>query len=372
MKQTTDMKQQQTPPVQVAACDALPAAGTWQEITPPEVKAGFGMQTDYGSFAFTVDPIHSGTVYLGTARQKVWKTTDCGATWAHIDTGRNGDVLDPGMNWTFAVDPTDSNVLYTNAGYGGKGLNGLYKSVNAGVDWDPVWPPDDAKLAGAVQYNFANVVAMDPGDHLHLLLTFHAECTPPYNDTCIAESYDGGANWTLQSGQATWSGAEGQVIYFLNGPKNWLWASQANGFWSTTDGGANWTRAFGGDDDESHLQGAQLLHAPDGSFYVAGTHGVWHSADGSPGSWEMLDNTGPIAGGIVTDGTNLYSAMCYFPGFCNPPGQVFRTAKLSDPKTWTTMDSPALSSGGSLGYDPSHHLLYSSNLGDGFWRVVLP
>ena len=33
-------------------------------------------------------------------------------------------------------------------------------------------------------------------------------------------------------------------------------------------------------------------------------------------------------------------------------------------------ESPKLSNGGQLAYDAAHHVLYSSNLGAGFWRVV--
>jgi hypothetical protein len=31
-----------------------------------------------------------------------------------------------------------------------------------------------------------------------------------------------------------------------------------------------------------------------------------------------------------------------------------------------------LENGGTLAYDTAHHLLYSSNLGAGVWRVVMP
>ena len=42
-----------------------------------------------------------------------------------------------------------------------------------------------------------------------------------------------------------------------------------------------------------------------------------------------------------------------------------------DGLTWTQMDSPMLSNGGQLAWDPDHHLLYSSNGGEGMWRVVV-
>src|SRR5262245_53623080 len=50
-----------TPPPTVNDCDGLAPAGTFEEITPPEVKAGIGTkqpdgQTRGGTFAMAVDP----------------------------------------------------------------------------------------------------------------------------------------------------------------------------------------------------------------------------------------------------------------------------------------------------------------------------
>ena len=167
----------------VNACDGLAAVGTFEEITPPVVKAGIGMktsdnQTKGGPFAMAVDPHNLGTVYAGTLFQGVWKSVDCGATWIPIATGSNASDVNRGMNWTFAIDPQDSQVLYTNSGYGS---NGLFKSIDGGVNWTDIWSGASQPVLGkAFTYNFANVVAIDPSDHLHLLLTFHEMCLPPH------------------------------------------------------------------------------------------------------------------------------------------------------------------------------------------------
>ena len=69
-------------------------------------KAADG-QTRGGTFAIAVDPVNQGTVYAGTLLSKVWKSTDCGATWNAVATGTNAMDVNRGMNWTLAVDPAD-------------------------------------------------------------------------------------------------------------------------------------------------------------------------------------------------------------------------------------------------------------------------
>jgi hypothetical protein len=354
------------PPAKVNDCSGLGAEGVFEDVTPPEVKAAFGTGKDGGgTFAIAADPVNQGTVYVGTLFQKVWKTTDCGANWTHISTGRNGSEVDAGMNWTFAVDPVEPNVVYTNSGYG---WNGLFKSLNGGVDWDPVWPPpSQPELAKAFTYNFANVVAIDPSDHQHILLTFHESCLSPHPATCIAETLDAGSTWRLIDGQAGWNGNEGQVIFFLESSKAWLWGSSSNGFWRTSDSGASWQAIPGM--TTSHRQGSGLVRTTAGAFFVAGADGIWGSPDGVASTWKLAPNTGPIVGGLVTDGSTMFSCTCYSANFCDA-ARYLRSAE-SDGLKWTQIPSPKFNDGGTLAYDKGHHLLFSSNFQVGLWRVVV-
>src|SRR5690349_12435537 len=57
--------------VPVASCTSLPEAGTWESISPGS----------FATFAFAVDHVNAGTVYVGTFENGIWKTTDCGASW---------------------------------------------------------------------------------------------------------------------------------------------------------------------------------------------------------------------------------------------------------------------------------------------------
>lgn len=354
------------PPPVLGACDDLAEEGVFENVTPPEVEAGFGQGQDGGgAFALAVDPVNQGTVYLGTLFQRVWKTEDCGATWTHISTGRNGEAVDSGMNWTFAVDPIEPNVVYTNSGYG---ANSLFKSSNGGVDWEVSWPPAaQPELSAAFTYNFANVIAIDPFDHQHVLLTFHEPCLPPHTATCIAESHDAGVTWALHDGEPGWNGNEGQVIFFLEDSSTWLWGSQTNGFWRSGDAGGSWEAIPGM--TTSHLQGSQLWQSESGRFFVAGADAIWRSPDGLADTWSPIPDTGPILGGLIGDGQgSIYASTCYFGGFCE---QARYLRSDDDGDSWQEMEIPSLSMGGSFGYDPGHGVLYSSNGQEGFWRVVV-
>jgi hypothetical protein len=360
------------PPLpKVATCDNLPAAGKFEEITPPDVRAGIGMkmadgQLKGGTFAMAVDQVNQGTVYAGTLFQGVWKSTDCGANWKLIATGMNAADVNRGMNWTFAIDPVDPNTLYTNSGYGS---NGLFKSTDGGVNWVDVWSKaSQPELAKNFTYNFANVIAIDPSNTQHILLTFHEPCLPPHPSTCIVESTTGGKTWTILDGHPSWDGNEGQVIFFLDDSKTWLWGSQLSGFWRSPDSGKSWEAIP--KMTTSHLQSSQILRTAAGAYYAAAADGIWTSPDGKATNWQLVPDTGPIIGGLVTDGTNMYASTCYFGGFCDDARYL--TSPEADGKTWRTMEHPKIPMGGNLGYDKGHKLLYSSNLDAGMWRVVVP
>lgn len=353
------------PPHEVHPCDGLAPAGTWEEITPPVQPLPDQEPCPYGG-AFAMNPLDPSMLWVGTCNQGVWKSNDCGATWEHINTGTNGDVLDSGRQWTFAIDPSDPDILYTNSGYGAFS-NGAFKSTDGGVNWEQMWPPSDPELATVVEYNFVTAVVMDPLDPDHLLLTFHATCGAPYAEACFGESEDGGTTWRLVDGQQDWAGGEGQFIYFLDARDTWLWGSQSNGLWRTEDAGASWTAVT--DNQAQGHAGGQMYRASDGAFYLPALDGILRSPDGV--AWSTIENSGNVMMGLTGNGTTMRASR----GFPWDPSDdlylPFWTAAEADGLSWSQMDSPMLSNGGQLAYDADHHLLYSSNLGEGMWRVVV-
>ncbi|HEV8247569.1 MAG TPA: hypothetical protein VGP93_17450, partial [Polyangiaceae bacterium] len=85
------------PPITVGACDDLPASGTWQKINPPDANPASTFDDGLTGDVVT-DPIDSGTVYVGVKGFGIYKSTDCGATWTKLNTGRNADMVRRGTN----------------------------------------------------------------------------------------------------------------------------------------------------------------------------------------------------------------------------------------------------------------------------------
>jgi len=334
-----------------SACNGLPAAGTWDNVAPPGV-------TDTN--AVMVDPFDAATVWLGANNKGIFKSTDCGATWKHVNTGRHGPDLDKGGLVSMAADPVAPGVLYTIAIYGAQGM---WKSINGGVDWDPLFPAD-SEVAKTVAYNFIDSISMDPTDHQHLVIGTHAECLAPYAPTCEAESKDGGATWRLFKQPGT--GWQEQAGPFVLGATSWLYGAPS-GLYLTTDSGATWKdvgpsgASFGGGEVENH----EIRRGRDGTYYLTTYQGIAKSSDGH--AWSLIPNSGGRSVGFAACNGQLYSSDQWSGGY--------HTASDADTTKWTVVPPPPAPGNQGAPFvdcDAPHHLLYSSNFAGGLWRLVLP
>jgi hypothetical protein len=354
----------QRPPQMVLPCNALPAPGSWEDITPAAFRATPQMQT----LNAVVDPNDPSIVFAvagdktngGNGGSGIYRSMDCGASWVKVSTGRNGGALETGDVWQLAIDSSNSQTLYATNGYGDNPT--LWQSHNGGVDWDPL-KPDTMNVAS----NFVQTFALDPSDPRHVVLTFHEDCAAPFAPMCMSESKDGGATWRLFKGPANgWK--EGAGIVMLGGP-SWLMFN-GDGAYLTSDGGASWS--------EPLVSYRGLLNAWVFSGYVGSDNNVYLGVgntgilksplaqiDASGKSWVKLDHS-PIATAIVDDGVSLFASSAW-----DTTGQPFYSAPLKQPTQWTQMKSPSVSNGGNpMVYDPAHHIVYSADWSGGLWRLV--
>ena len=345
----------------VGKCDALGAPGKWEEITPAEVSLDFAFKTpagdNFGDHSFVIDPQNRAHIYLGTSAQGIYESTDCGATWKKINTGRNGDKIDQGRQWTFVIDPVDPKILYTNAGYGN---NNAWKSTNGGVDWDTFIDPAYAK---ALQFGgFVHSITMDPTDHQHLIVTPHFECEVgqgpsglPHDKGCLLETTDAGTTWKIREG--TPGSGEGAGQWMVDA-KLWYWAEGFPGLWRTENGGETWEHVYTGGyatNGGFHLQGQ--------AYYTGGVFNLLSSSDGK--AWSAIPDS-PGIDWLAGDATDLFGAR----------GAYFARTSATNPKTWTELPKPPFPKpdnlqGWGIKWDPDHRLLYSIHSVNGFWRMVV-
>jgi hypothetical protein len=340
-------------PRTVLDCNSLGRPGDWQDVTPPQVdlSCSDAATCANGAKAFVVDPRNAGVLYLGVDGQGLWKSSDCGGAWTLVNTGKNGILVGATDFGQLEIDPVDSRILYT------RSYSNEFKSTDGGVSWETIWPSNPMLPQAPAD---VESLAIDPGNHEHLLIDFRDSCTAEYAPSCIAESHDGGASWALVKTPGTNSYAQ---PWFIDST---TWLIAAGGLWRSTDSGANWQALV----NSGLIVTGRLYRTKGGSYYLGSDLGVLFSTGGA--AWSLMPNSGSkITAGVVGDGTTVYTSAF---GTCSDWGSnlmTFSTAPEEKGRPWTTMSSPPMTHGASdLGYDPVHHILYSSHCRQGFWRVA--
>jgi hypothetical protein len=360
------------PPQTVEPCSALPSSGTWQNITPPSV-------TSPGVIA--LDPFDVGTLWLADSPGGLYKSSDCGATWAHVSTGTNSDKVDTAFLWSMAVDYKTPGIIYLM----GLGPGGIWKSTDGGVDWAQLIAPG-SDVANALPEGPSNPtvagigsISMDPNDPLHLIAGTHATCMAPHYPLCEIETTDGGQTWRIVDvnipGVTGWLEQTGP--YVLDA-KTSLYATLFNGLWLTTDDGQTWANVT--PQQVYGATGGEYAHRPlrpsaRGMYYLpgyGGSNGLLESSDARSWSWVPSSPTGAYELGIAVAAGRVYLS--------DAEGATYASADEADLTTWSVIATPPGSAGGplnggvSLEYDDTHHLLYAIDWASPslVWRMVTP
>jgi hypothetical protein len=343
----------------------------WENITPSEIDldpTSFG-GGNFGINDLVVDPTNPSTVFMTTSYQGFWRSTDSGLTFTKMNTGRNGDQIDMGRGSTLAIDPGNPSVLYTISSYGGLGI---WKTTNAGVDWDSLFSADPTQnptkpinVLGRDEPDIA-AIDLDPQNSDHLIATFHDVPWRGYPDAGLIETLDGGKTWRLRPPPTGFGVA--QCAYFLDDSSSWLVMSNSpdTGTWRTTDGG----EAFVKIDNYTNAGACQIYRAA-GALYVGSGAGVLRSVDHGA-TWKLV--TGRLSGieGIVGDGNYIYASEAYplLDGFATPINPTERA--VENPGTrFRAYGTQTFSNGGKrLAADRQRHIIFSAAWGAGVFRLV--
>ncbi len=187
--------------------------------------SGSGLADDYVS-AVTVDPTNAMTLYAGTDHpfdgstpQRVYKSTDAGATWRSTGLDAGAFSID-----VIAVDPDDGSRV----GAVSRGAAGYFQSPDGGASWTAVTPATGSGCGGILTIGYAK------GTDGILLGVSNGVC----------RSTDGGATWT-RHGVATlgsvydllFDPANPSIVYAAVSPSV---SGGTGGVFESTDGGDTW------------------------------------------------------------------------------------------------------------------------------------
>jgi hypothetical protein len=375
---------QAAPPPVVTRCDGdggLGPVGVWQQVWLPQ---SFLADQKLETSAVAVDP-HDQSVYVaagsytngGNSGTGIYQSTDCGATFHLASTGADATQVAGGDPWVLRANPNVPGTLYLVVGYG---TDGFYESTDRGADWTLL--ATSPWVASGMPALSVQALAVSPGSTASMALTFHADCSSPYNALCFGETTNGGATWTAINGPAlSTAGWQEAASLSILAPNALLYLGATSGSVSySNDNGASWsTPTF--TDATGHAVTPGVMesysgstHAgPDGTLYLGTPTGVFESGGATLGTqWTMLA-TSPAANSLIDDGTYLYASYAWSGDgqYGNGDGQVFWRASLSDLSDWVNMASPQVSRGSyEFAYDAVHHVVYSANMIGGLWRLV--
>ncbi|MFZ9190446.1 MAG: WD40/YVTN/BNR-like repeat-containing protein, partial [Schleiferiaceae bacterium] len=137
------------------------------------------------------------------------------------------------------VDPRDERVIYA-----GSASGGLWKSVNAGQSWTPIWDEQPNPSIGAVRVDPSNPDVIWVGT---------GEGNPRNSQTIgggLFRSLDGGKSWQAMGLQAT-KGIHRIVVHPRDPNTVWVAAiglaygdTEDRGVYKTSDGGKTWRKVL--------------------------------------------------------------------------------------------------------------------------------
>lgn len=128
------------------------------------------------------------TYYAGASSGGVWKTVDGGSTWRPVFDSENVAAIG-----ALAVAPSAPNIVWAGTGEAWAirdidvAGDGVYQSIDAGKTW---------KNMGLTETGRIGRIVIDPKDPENLYVCALGRLTGPQKDKGVYHSTDGGRTWT--------------------------------------------------------------------------------------------------------------------------------------------------------------------------------
>jgi len=197
-----------------------------------------------------VDPGHSNTWYVAVASGGLWKTVNAGTTWSPVFDGESTYSIG-----CVTIDPSDPNTVWAGSGennsqrsvaYG----DGVYKSVDGGGSW---------KNMGLEDSEHIGRIVVDPDNSNVVYVAAQGPLWRSGGDRGLYKTVDGGETWekVLEISDDTgvnevWiDPSDSDVLYassYQRRRRTWtlIDGGPESAIYKTTDAGANWSKLAGG------------------------------------------------------------------------------------------------------------------------------
>jgi len=132
-------------------------------------------------------PGNPSTFYMGTVDGGMWKTVNAGVTWEPISDGQ----MSPSIG-ALAIAPSDPNIMYVGTGEAdlrsdNTNGDGMYKSTDGGSHWTHIGLKDTRHIGR---------VLIDPHNPDLVLVAALGHAYGPNEERGVFRTTDGGAHWT--------------------------------------------------------------------------------------------------------------------------------------------------------------------------------
>jgi photosystem II stability/assembly factor-like uncharacterized protein len=196
-------------------------------------------------------PGNASTFYFGSVDGGVWRTVNAGVTWEPLF-----DAQQISSVGAIAIAPSNANVIYVGTGENALRSDitfgaGVYRSVDGGAHWEHLGL-DDTRQIGKIVVSPANADVV--------LVAALGHAYGPNDERGVFRSVDGGRHWTKVLFKDADTGAidlaqdptDPNVIYAaLYNARRTPWAQYppnegaGSGIYKSSDGGATWTALTG-------------------------------------------------------------------------------------------------------------------------------
>lgn len=251
---------------------------------------------------FAVDPQNRQRYFVAASSGGVWKTVNAGTTWKPVFDGEGAFSIG-----AIALDPKNPSVVWVgtgennsqrSVGYG----NGVYKSEDGGESWTKV---------GLEKSEHIGKILIDPRDSKVVWVAAQGPLWAPGGDRGLYKTTDGGRTWQAVLAISENTGASDiafdprnpDVVYAASYQRRrHVWTLINGGpesaIHKTTDGGATWTKLKTGlpKEDMGRIGIAVAPSRPDWVYAVIETadkgRGFYRSTDRGA-TWEKRSDYAP-------------------------------------------------------------------------------